>query len=100
MPVNGQNNQKIPITTTGQGPGFPLQTSVAGQPGYPSQGPIQGATLPYWSADFGVPTFTAPIGSMYTDLRAATSIPVVNVFYVRIPTTAGGALIGVWHAVA
>lgn len=95
MPVNGASNQVASIQAGPQAPGFPVQTGIAGQAGYPAAGPIKGAVLPYWSYGAGAPaaTFTPPYGSLYTNTTAVSG---ANILYCFKPSASGP---GSWHGI-
>lgn len=98
MPTNGTTNQQLLATPGPGGSGFPPQSSLAGTPGYPASGPISGATLPYWSYGKGVPTFVAPLGSLYTDINAPTVGS--KRFYIYVPVAIGAAIGAAWQVIA
>ena len=93
MPI-GPNVQ---IEIAGQGGFFPMQQSVSGSSGYPLSEPVKGATVPYWSANSGVPTFVAPLGSLYTDIASTKAGQ--PIFYIRIAAIIGSSLGAVWHVI-
>lgn len=94
MPVNGASNQVATIQAGPSSSGFPVQTGIAGQAGYPAAGPIKGAVLPYWSYGTGAPaaTFQPPYGSLYTDTATTGG----NSLYCFKPNTSGP---GSWHVI-
>lgn len=100
MPTNGNNNGLVPVTTTGQGPGFPVTTGLATVPGYAATGPIKGATVPYWFVGHGKPQIIYqgqqfPIGTMYCDQGSTPG----NTLFVFIPLTGTSGPTGHWAGI-
>lgn len=92
MPSNGNTNQLIQRQPVGDGAILPVQQSIVGQPGFPASGPLKGAVVPYWSYGNGLPTFAAPVGSLYTQVDAAVGL---NCFFIRLP----GPVANVWSPI-